>query len=154
MFKFSKKSKSILSTVNKYLAMSAELTISKSKIDISIPEWGGLRTAEYQKELFDKGWSKADGTTDESNHQRMDEECKSKALDLCAYYKGKQNWNAERLVYFAGIMLDNFETLKSEKRIPNNLYLHWGGYWTPRSDGLGWDLPHFEIKDKKQTIRI
>lgn len=154
MYKFGKKSNKVLSTVNKYLKMAAEAAIAESKIDISIAEWGGLRTAEYQKELYDKGWSKADGTSKKSNHQLTDEDGKSKALDLCAYYKGKQNWNKERLVYIAGLMLKNFETFKENKRIPQGVFIHWGGWWSidKDEDGLSWDKPHFEIKNKPQKI--
>ncbi len=154
MYKFGKKSKEVLDTVNKYLVMAAEETIKESKIDISIPEWGGLRTADYQYELYKKKWSKADGTVKKSNHQLKDSEGKSKALDLCAYYEGEQNWNKERLVYIAGIMLDSFETLKAKGRIPMDVYIHWGGFWKSKDDGLGWDLPHFQTGTSNQTIFI
>lgn len=154
MFKFGKNSNKILDTVNKYLKLSAETAIYNSKIDISIPEWGGLRTAKYQKELFDKGWSKADGINKISNHQLKDDEGKSMALDLCAYHKGEQNWNKERLVYIAVLMLESFEELQKQGIIPKDLYLHWGGFWKSKSDGMGWDLPHFELRNKEQIIYI
>ena len=154
MYKFSKESEKILETVNPFLQKAAKLTISRSKIDISIPKWGGFREADYQKELFDKGWSKADGYESKSNHQLKDEYGKSKALDLCAYYKGEQNWNKERLVYIAVHMLYAFEELKKLGKIPSDLYIHWGGYWSSDDDSLGWDKPHFQISNKEQTIYI
>ena len=158
MYKFGKKSNEILDTVNRYLKLSAEKTISKSKIDISIPEWGGLRDSKYQKELYDKGWSNADGTKVKSNHQIQDEEGKSMALDLCAYYKGEQNWNKERLVYIAVLMLESFEELKKDGLIPPYYQLEWGGYWKPSKndskDSFGFDRPHFQLSKKKQKIYI
>jgi len=154
MYKFGNESNEVLEKVNKYLVLTANLTISMSAIDISIAEWGGLRTAKYQKSLFNKGWSKADGTNTISNHQKTDEEGKSMALDLCAYHKSKQNWNAERLVYMAGLMLCNFEKLKDEGKIPQDLYLHWGGLWRSKLGGMGWDLPHFELRTSKQIPTI
>ena len=158
MYKFGNSSKEVLKNVNKYLVLSAELAISKSHIDISIPEWGGLRTAEYQKELFDKKWSKADGTTNLSNHQRVGADGKCMALDLCAYYKSKQNWNKERLVYIAGLMLQSFEELKKEGKIPVYYQIHWGGFWkrskNDPKESFGFDRPHFELSNKKQKINI
>ena len=76
MYKFGKKSQTVLDTVSNYLHISANRTISKSVIDISIAPWAGLRTAEYQKSLFDKGWSKADGYKKKSNHQVIDSDGK------------------------------------------------------------------------------
>ena len=154
MYKFGKQSKKVLDTVNKYLVLAAEGAIMESMIDISIPEWGGLRTAKYQKSLFDKDWSKADGTKKISNHQKMDAEEKAMALDLCAYYKGKQNWNKERLIYIAGLMLCSFEALKRDGQIPTNLHIHWGGFWKSTTDSMGWDLPHFQISNRKQTTTL
>jgi hypothetical protein len=154
MFKYSKKSEKILDTVNEYLVKAAKLTISRSKIDMSIAEWAGLRTANYQKELYDKGWSKADGTNIKSNHQLTDDHGKSRALDLCAYYRGNQNWNKERLVYIAVLMLEAFEELKRYGKIPKDQYIHWGGYWSSKDDGMGWDLPHFELRTTKQKPSV
>ena len=154
MYTFGVKSLNILDTTSKYLQLCAKRTIKESKIDISIPEWGGLRDAEYQFKLYKKGWSKADGTNIKSNHQKMDAKGKSLALDLCAYHKGKQSWNGERLVYIAGLMLKNFKELKELKVVPDDLHLHWGGFWQPRKgneEGLGFDLPHFEIRTLPQT---
>lgn len=154
MYKFGTQSNKILDTVNRYLKLCAEKTINKSKIDISIPEWGGYRKAEYQFKLYKKGWSKADGTHIKSKHQLRDDEGKSRALDLCAYYHGDQNWNKQRLTYIAGLMLSTFGELKDKGLIPHNLHVHWGGLWRPtdsNSDDLGFDLPHFQVSSVPQT---
>ena len=158
-YKFGSSSLKILDTVNRYLALCAMETINKSKIDISIPEWGGLRDAEYQFSLYKKKWSKADGTNIKSKHQLVDDQGKSRALDLCAYHNGKQNWNTQRLSYIAGLMLSTFEELKGleyydSRQIPSDVYIHWGGFWQPvnkNSDDLGFDLPHFQIRTTPQT---
>ena len=103
-FIYGKKSKYILETVNRYLRLCAFRTISKSlMVDISVPEWGGLRTDKYQNKLYQKKWSKADGYNNKSDHQIKDNEDKSKALDLCAYSDGKQNWDKPKLIYIAMI---------------------------------------------------
>jgi hypothetical protein len=154
MFKFGRGSYKILNTVNKWLILSAEATIAESKIDISIPEWGGYRTAEYQFKLFKKGWSRADGTQVKSKHQLKDEDNKSRALDLCAYFDGEQNWDKERLVYIATLMVSNFKRLKIEGKIPDNLHIHAGMFWQPNKsnlDGLGFDKPHFQVSSKPQV---
>jgi hypothetical protein len=155
MYKFGKESKKILNTVNKYLVMAAEKTIAESKIDISIPEWGGKRTADYQYSLYKKKWSKADGTVKKSKHQILDDEGKSKALDLCAFVNGEQNWNKERLVYIATLMIKNFDILKKEGKIPNDLHIHSGMFWKVKKgdeeDGFGFDRPHTQLSTTPQT---
>ena len=151
MYRWSKKSRDIIITVKEPLQIWAEELITQSLIDLSIPEWGGKRTAEYQNELFRKGWSKADGYEKKSNHQS------GNALDVCAFSNGKQSFNQERLGYIGGLGLKVWEELKESEQVPMDLYLHWGGLWyTPNDDpsGLGWDLPHFELKDYKQIPRI
>lgn len=154
MYAFGKSSVKVLNTVSKCLVMTAKATIAESKIDISIPEWGGLRSTDYQYTLYKKKWSKADGIVKKSKHQIKDDKGKSKALDLCAYFEGEQNWNKERLVYIAVLMIKNFDKLKEDGFIPDDLYLHSGIFWKPTKDtpdGLGWDKPHFELNSTEQT---
>lgn len=156
MFKFGLKSTLIISTVNRYLELCARETIKITGIDISVPDWGGLRTAAYQHSLFLQKWSTADGYEKISDHQLTDNEGKSKALDLCAYYQGKQNWNKERLSYISGLYAATFERLKAEGKIPHNVYLHCGSLWVNKdgNDGMGWDRPHFYISTKPQVPKL
>jgi len=157
MYHFGTQSKEVLDTVSDYLVLTAELTISHSKMDISVPEWGGLRTAKYQNKLFNKEWSKADGYNKLSKHQLKDKDGKSLALDLCGYYKGEQTWNKGRLGYIAALMHTYFHYLKEVGRIPDNLHLHCGAFWTPSendNDGIGWDAAHYELRSTPQIVRI
>lgn len=143
----------ILSTVNKYLRMTAFAVIAESVIDISIPKTGGLRTAKEQNVLFVRKVSKADGYKKLSKHQLKDDEDKGKALDLIAYVNGKKSWNRERAVYIITLFLKNFNRLKSEGKIPKNIYLHVGMFWRPDKDNgnsMGWDTFHVEIRNKPQ----
>ena len=154
MYAFGTESLKVLDTTSKYLQLCAKRTIKESKIDISIAPWGGVRSAGYQNELFKKGWSHKDGYIKFSKHQLLDDNGKSLALDLCAYHNGEQSWNGERLVYIAGLMLKNFKELKAMEIIPNNLHLHSGMFWQPKKgneEGLGFDLPHFELRNLPQT---
>jgi len=154
MFKFSNRSNNILSTVNRYLQLCAEETIKESAIDISIPDWGGLRSDSYQNELYNDEWSTKDGYINKSYHQLKDTEGKSLALDLCAFVNGEINWNTERLVYISTLYRSVWDRLKREGKIPKKLYLHSGMLWTNKKDEMGWDRPHQEIRNYPQKFSI
>ncbi len=137
-----------MSTARTYLVLCAHRSISKSELtDMSIPEWGGFRTAEYQNEIYHKDWSKIDGYNKKSDHQKKDEEGKSIALDLCAFADGKQNWDQERLIYIHMLMDESWKELQEEGEIPMDRYLWWGGFWKN-----SWDKPHYYDRDYPQTF--
>jgi hypothetical protein len=153
MYRFGKRTSGILNFVNKYLNLCAEETIKTSVIDISIADWGGLRTAEIQYDLFKKGYSKAQGFTTLSYHQKTDDEGKSLALDLCAYFQGEINYNFQRLVYINTLYICTWSKLKALGKIPNNLFLNNGLFWKASSNNesnMGWDLGHHQISLKRQ----
>ena len=60
-YKFSKRSKDTLKTVDGRLQALVYAVLDNSPYDFGIPSTGGIRTAEEQNELFKKGWSKLDG---------------------------------------------------------------------------------------------
>jgi len=144
MYRWSKKSRDIITTTDHILQLWADELITRSKIDLAIHYTGGKRTAELQNQLFKKGVSKADGYENESYHQT------GKAIDICAYVNGHISWNFERLCYIGGLGLEVFEDLKDQGVLPDGIYLHWGGLWSFKDDDMGWDKGHFELRDKPQ----
>ena len=93
-----------------------------------------------------------------SFHQIKDEKGKGQALDLVPYISGigLTYEHVGRFVFIGSLMLEAWEELQEEGfDFLKILYLHWGGFWTPKNKGdFGWDLAHFEIRDYEQKIRI
>lgn len=126
MFQFSKTSLQRMDGVDERLIKIAHVALQISVIDFGIPQDGGVRTAERQRELFDAKKSKADGTTRLSRHQS------GKALDVYAYVDGKASWETEHLAMVAAAMLQAASQL--------GYSLEWGGLWHSFKD-----LPHFQL---------
>lgn len=132
-FKLSQRSISRLDGVNAKLIELVKRSIKKSPIDFGIPEYGGKRTPEEQKKLFDKGWSKCDGYAKESYHQS------GNAFDVYAYINGKASWKIHHLNMIAGVILSEAKEM--------GLDVVWGGTFGKKGkDYNGWDKPHFELK--------
>ena len=83
IYKLSKRSESRLEGINPILIAIVKEAIKESPFDFGIPNYGGLRTAEDQKDLFDRKLSKCDGYKNKSYHQT------GKAFDIYAYVDGK-----------------------------------------------------------------
>lgn len=130
-FEFSTRSLLRLQGVDEELYKLMKLALSRSPIDFGIPEYGGLRTAEDQKKLFDKGLSKADGTIKKSYHQT------GNAVDVFAYVNGKASWDEAHLSLIAGVVLSCAKEL--------GLNVTWGGTFGSK-EFKGWDRPHFQIE--------
>ncbi len=128
MYKLSKRSMLRLQGVDERLVKVIDLALSISNIDFGIPGDGGLRTAERQKELFDKKKSKCDGYINESYHQT------GKAFDVYAYVDGKASWDRYHLTQVAAAIL------QASAMLGHNV--EWGGLWKGFTD-----MPHFEIRD-------
>ncbi len=126
MFSFSKTSLKRMAEVDSRLQEIAALAITITIIDFGIPEYGGLRTAEEQLTLYQKGLSKCDGKSKTSFHQT------GKALDVYAYVDGKASWEREHLALVATAMLQAASML--------GYRLEWGGLWP-------WDMPHFQLME-------
>lgn len=125
-FQFSKRSLDRMMGVDQRLVDVATRALEISPIDFGIPEFGGLRTAEDQRQLYAQGKSKADGRMKKSRHQDGD------ALDVYAYVDGKASWEKEHLAIIAAAML--------QAAIELEVKVKWGGHFKSF-----YDAPHFEL---------
>ena len=105
----------------------------KDGIDFTIPQFGGLRTADEQNQLFLNGFSKCDGYDKKSYHQS------GRAVDVIPYIKGKNVYKmkeTEKQLLFHKVAVCMLEAAAKE-----NVQLNWGGNWS------SWlDRPHFEMR--------
>lgn len=127
MFKLSRSSAAVLSTVDERLQAVCKRALEISRIDFGIPTSGGLRTAEEQKSLFDENKSNCDGYKNKSYHQT------GKALDFYAYVDGRASWDELHLAMVASAFLQAASEL--------GVQLEWGGLWSSFQD-----MPHVQIK--------
>tara|TARA_R110000744_G_scaffold275082_3_gene388070 strand:+ start:6089 stop:6490 length:402 start_codon:yes stop_codon:yes gene_type:complete len=132
MYKFGKKSLKNREGVNPKLIEISDraLEISSNRkggVDFVIIGSAGLRTAEQQNELFNRGVSKADGYEKLSYHQS------GNALDVVPFVNGRASWDEKHLLSVAVCMLQAAKELNYE--------LEWGGFWKSFKD-----LPHYQIK--------
>jgi peptidoglycan L-alanyl-D-glutamate endopeptidase CwlK len=126
-WQLSKRSKERMRDVDDRLKLVCARALELSPIDFGIPQYGGLRTVEEQKGLFDEGLSKCDGVEFKSYHQS------GKALDFFAYVDGKASWDELHLSLVGAAFLQ----AGSEMGIP----LEWGGLWQNFKD-----YPHIQLK--------
>lgn len=156
-FKFGGSSTARKETVSRYLQLAADKAIECSPVDFGVPWMGGKRTAEEQKDIFDKGYSRCDGYNKTSFHQRVDDKGKGKAIDLVPYIPGVgfAYDAAGRFGIIGMLMLEAWEELQDEGKIPKTLHLHWGGFWRNKEPkNLGWDLAHYEIRSTLQVEKL
>lgn len=126
MFKFSARSLKNMEGVDPRLIEVAEAALRVSPVDFGVPSSGGLRTAEQQRVLFERGASRFDGTRKKSKHQS------GLALDVYAWQDGHANWGTYPLTQIATAMLQ----CASLRGYP----LVWGGLWKNFRD-----MAHFEL---------
>ena len=136
MFKLSLKSQQRREGVDPKLIEINNLALTISKIDFGISEYGGIRTVEEQRRLFNNGKSKADGVTNKSYHQT------GRALDFYAYVNGRASWDHDHLAMVAAAHLQAASIL--------GYPLEWGGFWESNEliNGIpyGWDMAHIQLK--------
>lgn len=125
-YKFSDRSLKRMAGVDQRLQRVAIRAIQISRIDFGIPEYGGIRTLEDQKTLFDQGKSQCDGIHRRSNHQD------GNALDFYAYVDGSASWEKEHLAQIAAAFL--------QAAIELDVKIEWGGLWKDFQD-----MPHIQI---------
>ena len=128
MYKLSKRSRERLNGINTVLIDIIEKSIVNSAYDFGIPQYGGLRTNEDQKKLYDRGVSKCDGVKKKSYHQS------GNAFDIYAYVNGKASWEKHHLESIA-------RHIQQTAKEHFNVDLRWGGDFKTFYDG-----PHFEIR--------
>ena len=156
-YSFGNLSKSRMHMVSDYLKLCANKALICSPVDFGVPQYGGLREDHVQNEIFLKKWSRCDGYKKKSFHQKKDSSGKGQALDLVPYITGIgfSYEAAGRFGIIGALMLEAWEELQEEGKIPKSLFLHWGGLWSNKDPKkLGWDLAHFEIREYEQTERV
>ncbi|MGD2113426.1 MAG: hypothetical protein PVG07_00125 [Acidobacteriota bacterium] len=156
-FSFGNTSQQRRKGVSRYLILASDRALMCSPVDFGVPMDGGVREASRQNWIFKQKWSKCDGYIKKSFHQKKDENGEGQALDLVPYIVG------EGLCYDAlgrfgvigMLMLEAWQELQEEGKVPKHLYLHWGGLWKKKKNkSLGWDLAHFEIREYEQTEQV
>ena len=120
MYKLSVRSTERLEGINIVLIDIIEKSIVNSPYDFGIPQYGGLRTAEDQKKLYD--------VKRKSYHQS------GNAFDIYAYVNKKASWEKHHLESIAR----HIQQIAKEHF---NVSLRWGGDFKTFYDG-----PHFEIR--------
>jgi len=128
MYKLSESSRARLSGVDPRIFEIIDLALKITLIDFGIPQDAGLRTAERQKELFDKGVSKCDGYNNLSAHQS------GLAFDVYAYTNGKASWDTKELLTVATAILQAASQL--------GYSLEYGGNYKSFID-----MPHFQLTE-------
>lgn len=124
--RFSTTSYTRMHGIDPSLIKVAQRALELSPIDFGIPEYGGLRTAAEQNELYRKGLSQRDGYERKSYHQS------GSALDVFAFVDGKASWEEAHLTTVAAAMLQAASEF--------GVRMRWGGHWLDFRD-----MPHFEI---------
>lgn len=128
--------------VHPILTQCATEALDRSHYDMTIPWMGGCRTPEQQKEIFDRGASRADGVEKISNHQT------GMALDIepVGYNASEpdKKYLASARNHFAQQMFNTFADMKARGDVPDGMSLHWGGLW----GSTGWDKPHWELREQ------
>ena len=117
---FSKKSENNRRGVDPRLIEISDLAIRITPVDFGIPEYGGIRSALEQRELYNDGKSRCDGYKDRSRHQS------GEALDFFAYVNGRASWAEYPLSVVAAAHLQAASMLGHK--------LRWGGLWKKFED--------------------
>ena len=116
--------------VDPLLVIFAERLLKASPYDLTIPWMGGRRTPEQQREIFEAGNSKCDGTTKKSNHQS------GNAIDIVIYSKTvAEMYDAEKLDEIGKLGKQIWAEMGFK-----HCALKWGGDWKNFVD-----RPHWEI---------
>ena len=131
-FTWGLRSKKRMEGVNTLLIECATRALVLSRHDMTIAWRGGLRTAEQQHEIYLDGNSKLDGYERESYHQT------GNALDIIPVQGNHSNDRAFR--HFAACMFHIWQHMLREGKVPENIFLEWGGHWQNFID-----TPHWQI---------
>ena len=157
LYSLGRSSRNRAKTTSSYLQLCLEYMIQRLPIDCGVPWMGGRRTAEEQNAIFKEGNSGCDGYNKKSNHQRLDDDGFCLAIDVVPYVVGIGfDYKAYgRFGIIGAMMLESWDELKEAGVIPQNLFLHWGGFWRNKKKGsLGWDMAHYEIREYEQKINL
>ena len=136
-FKLSKNSNKNIKGIRKSLLELVTRVLKKSEHDFGIPPYGGLRTAQEQRQLYKQRprvtW--VDGFRRKSYHQS------GNAVDIFIYDEHGACWDClEKYDHVANLMKLEFSLMKEEGKFESHENLGWGGDWKRK------DRPHFEVK--------
>lgn len=138
-FRFSSRSATNMQGVHPNLVACAFYALRTCDVDFGIPTTGGVRSAEMQRELVQKGASR----TMNSRHRY------GLALDIYAYVGGKASWAPEHVMLVHEAIMHAADALELPAASINGrmVRLRWGGDWdmdgvTEYGEG---DLVHHEI---------
>lgn len=147
----SKRSVNRLVGIEKFQIDVLTTGIVDSPWDFGIPQYGGLRTSNDQKELYAIGrtvevgrkpvtWK--DGVIKKSKHQ-MRENGVGWAFDIYIYDhdKNRASWNEDKLTEVAVHLLKVSQKLAEENEEYKGFVLEWGGNFKKWKD-----LPHFQLR--------
>lgn len=132
--KWGNTSKKRMEGVNPILIEFANRLLHDSPLDLSIPWRGGLRTAEQQREIYDRGASKCDGTHKKSYHQS------GNAIDICIYSKTIEGmYDRDRLEVIGDIGLLVWSEMEYDG-VTDGYELTWGGNFRSFYDPVHWEI--------------
>ena len=129
--------------VNHLLVECATRSLNESRVDMTIPWMGGVRTSKEQNDIYLAGNSQLDGIERRSYHQiEAFKNGLGNALDIIPV-DGKYS-NTDGMLYFSKLMFNNYQQMVFERYVTIEDYgfpfLEWGGHWSN-----GWDKPHYQI---------
>ena len=140
-FKLSRNSKRNIKGVRDSIRELVERVLKKSPHDFGIPQYGGLRTAQeqnnlYHKRINGKRVTHLDGFKKKSYHQS------GNAFDIFVFDEHGACWDCKhKYKEIADIVKEEFNLMRAEGLFEENEILRWGGDWTRFKD-----LPHFEVR--------
>lgn len=140
VFKLSKSSKNNIKDVRKSIIILIDRVLKKSVHDFGIPQYGGLRTAQVQNNLFHNKtrvtWQ--DGFKRISYHQS------GNAFDIFIYDEHGACWDCKnKYKETADLFKAEFILMQGEGLFEKDEVFIWGGDWKRFKD-----LPHSEIRKK------
>lgn len=132
--KWGRKSLERMQGVNPILIDFASRLLHESPWDLTIPWRGGLRTAEQQREIYDRGASKCDGTHKKSYHQS------GNAIDIAIYSKDIEGmYDKEKLEHLGELGKEIWRDMWAEGII-DDWTPKWGGAFRSFYDPVHWEL--------------
>ena len=134
-YQFGIRSKKRLEGVNPLLTECLTRALAISKFDMTIPSFGGMRTAEQQNRLFRKGASQLDGYNKQSYHQSGNA---ADVIPVDGLYANDKGFR-----HFAKCMFYTWQLMIKEGKVRDGFFLEWGGLWQNFID-----VPHWQIVKK------
>lgn len=136
MYNWGSRSKKRMEGINPLLIEWANRLIHRSEIDLTIPQYGGLRTAEIQNHIFKNG----NGATQRDGYEKKSYHQSGNALDVVAYAKTvEEMYSIEKLDYIGELGKEIWSEMYEEGML-NEYSPRWGGDWNWK------DRPHWELK--------